>query len=199
MTAEPRIVTKPELRRQARALRARHAADPPVSFLSALRALPAWEHARTVALYAAVGGEPPTDDLIADRLAAGRRVVVPAWVPDAVAPDGVCAFPAPGAYALAELGPGEPLAPGPFAIPEPVLKRWLPVDRVDLFVLPGLLFDRSGARLGHGAGHIDRLLAGRRPDASVVGLAFPWQLHDGPLPREPHDVPMDAVLLPDGV
>ena len=198
MTAKLRIVTKSELRRQARALRAQHAADAPVSFLAALRALPAWTQARTVALCLSAGVEPPTDDLIADCFAAGRRVAVPAWVPDAAPPDGLCVFPPPGAYALAELAPGEPLVPGPFGIPEPARPRWTPSDRIDLFVLPGLLFDRAGTRLGHGRGHLDRLLAGRRPDAFVAGLAFPWQLWPSPLPREPHDVPMDAVLLPDG-
>ena len=51
--------------------------------------------------------------------------------------------------------------------------------------------------LNHGAGHVDRLLAGRRTDATVLGLARPWQVVPGPLPRTPLDVPADRVLVAD--
>ena len=122
-----------------------------------------------------------------DARAAGRgggEVCVPAW--DAAA----------GRYALAALPADAAVAPGFGGIPEPVGTRRVDPATVDLFVLPGLLFDRTGTRLGHGRGHLDRLLAARRPGAAVLGLAFPWQIADAPIPREAHDVPMDAVLIP---
>ena len=103
---------------------------------------------------------------------------------------------AAGRYALAALPADAAVTPGFGGIPEPVGTRRVDPTTVDLFVLPGLLFDRLGTRLGHGRGHLDRLLAARRPGAAVLGLAFPWQIADAPIPREAHDVPMDAVLLP---
>jgi 5-formyltetrahydrofolate cyclo-ligase len=175
---------KRALRREARALREAHAGDPPASFLAALRARPEWAAARVAMLYLPFGVEPPTEDLADDLRARGGAVCVPVWDPAAAR------------YALAALPAGAAVAPGPGGIPEPVGTPRVDPAAVDLFVLPGLLFDRLGTRLGHGRGHLDRLLAARRPGAAVLGLAFPWQLRAAPLPREPHDVPMDAVLLP---
>ena len=125
--------------------------------------------------------------LIADLRARNRAACVPAWREEA------------GAYGLAAFRDGDAVAPGPGGIPEPVARRWTDPAAVDLFLLPGLLFDEAGTRLGHGRGHLDRLLAARRPGAAAPGLAFPWQLLRGAaIPAEPHDVPMDAVVLPDG-
>jgi len=175
---------KRALRRLARELRAAHAADAPVSFLAALRARPEWTAARTAMLYLPFGVEPPTEDLAADFRSRGGAVCVPVWDP------------ATARYALAALPADATIAPGFGGIPEPVGTPRVDPATVDLFVLPGLLFDEAGTRLGHGRGHLDRLLAARRPGAAVLGLAFPWQMASAPLPREPHDVPMDAVLLP---
>ena len=190
---------KRALRRQARALREEHAADPPSSALSALSRLPQWGRAGTTLLYLPQGPwEPPTADLVADRLAAGRRVCVPAWVPAAVS--GSCVWPEPGTYAPAlYAGAAEALANGPLGIPEPANPIWVRPEEIDLFVVPGMLFDRKGRRLGHGKGYFDRILSGRRHDAAVVALAYPWQMTDGDLPDEPHDVAMDAVVFPDGI
>jgi 5-formyltetrahydrofolate cyclo-ligase len=67
-----------------------------------------------------------------------------------------------------------------------------PAD-LDFIVTPGLAFDRTGSRLGRGAGYYDRYLA--KTKAFKVGVAYPFQL-DEPLAREPWDIPMDAVVLP---
>lgn len=68
----------------------------------------------------------------------------------------------------------------------------------DLILMPLLGFDRAGTRLGYGGGYYDRTLAalGKRP--MLVGLAFSAQGFDH-IPREPHDIPLDAVVTEDGV
>ncbi len=70
------------------------------------------------------------------------------------------------------------------------------VSTVDVVLVPALLVDRRGTRLGRGGGSYDRALL--RARGLVVAL-----LHDGELvdelPAEPHDVPVDAVALPSGV
>ena len=183
MSFDPKRL-KAGLRREARTLREAHKGDAPESFLTAMRARPEWAAARVAMLYIPFGVEPPTADLADDFRARGGEVCVPVW--DAAA----------GRYALAALPAGATVAPGHGGIPEPVGTRRVDPATVDLFVLPGLLFDRNGTRLGHGRGHLDRLLAARRPGAAVLGLAFPWQIAAEPIPRAPHDVPMDAVLVP---
>jgi 5,10-methenyltetrahydrofolate synthetase len=69
---------------------------------------------------------------------------------------------------------------------------------VDLVLVPGLAFDRNGVRLGRGGGHYDRLLAGLRPDARVVGVC-PAEVVVDALPREAHDRPMTHLATEQGV
>jgi 5,10-methenyltetrahydrofolate synthetase len=59
-------------------------------------------------------------------------------------------------------------------------------------------FGPKGLRLGYGGGFYDRTLAALRPRPFTVGVGFahgyvPW------LEPEPHDVPLDAMLVEDGV
>jgi 5-formyltetrahydrofolate cyclo-ligase len=62
---------------------------------------------------------------------------------------------------------------------------------VDLALVPGLAFDASGRRLGHGGGHFDRLLA--RTAGLRAGVAFEVQMVRR-VPVDAHDVNMDAVI-----
>ena len=72
--------------------------------------------------------------------------------------------------------------------------------KMDVILLPLLGFDASGTRLGQGGGHYDRALAfarrGRRP--LFVGYGYSAQQCDA-LPREPHDVRLDAVITEKGL
>ncbi len=66
------------------------------------------------------------------------------------------------------------------------------VDRtLDAALVLGLGFDETGIRLGHGRGYFDRFLAGRGFPA--IGFAYEIQVVER-LPREPHDVPMTALV-----
>ena len=179
--------TKRAWRARARAWRAEHAAADAAAAADPaplVRADPAWAGARTIALYLPHGPwEPDTAAVRADCRRTGRAVAVPTW--DRAA----------RTYFWAQLAPDEPLEPGPLGIPQPAAPRRVDPASIDLFLVPGVLFDAAGTRLGHGAGHVDRLLAGRRTDATVLGLARPWQVVPGPLPRTPLDVPADRVLV----
>ncbi len=62
---------------------------------------------------------------------------------------------------------------------------------VDLFIVPGLAFDKQGHRLGRGGGYYDRLLAGVK--GVKIGLAYSCQMTDKLLHLE-HDVGMDFVV-----
>lgn len=91
--------------------------------------------------------------------------------------------------------PGEPLAAGPFRVPEPSPEQPLVTPRV--LVVPLLAFDRHGARLGYGAGYYDRTLAALRAPGPVqaIGLAFDTQEVDR-VPVSAHDEPLDLVITP---
>ena len=68
----------------------------------------------------------------------------------------------------------------------------------DLVLMPLLGFDRAGTRLGYGGGYYDRTLAALGKKPLLVGLAFAAQEVDH-IPREPHDIPLDAVIIEQGV
>ncbi len=53
-------------------------------------------------------------------------------------------------------------------------------------------FDDDNATASPRRGY-DRLLAGR-PEARKIGLAYAWARVAGGVPREPHDVALDAIV-----
>ncbi|WEK04893.1 MAG: 5-formyltetrahydrofolate cyclo-ligase [Candidatus Devosia phytovorans] len=68
----------------------------------------------------------------------------------------------------------------------------------DVVIMPLLGFDNTGTRLGYGGGYYDRTLAHMTKRPLLVGLAFAVQELDS-IPRESHDVPLDAVVTEAGV
>lgn len=68
-------------------------------------------------------------------------------------------------------------------------------------VIPLLGFDRHGQRLGYGAGHYDRTLAGLKAHGPVrsIGFAYAAQQLDADLPAEPTDQPLDVIVTESGL
>jgi 5-formyltetrahydrofolate cyclo-ligase len=153
-----------------------------------LRALPAWGLAREVLLYMPVRGEVDVAPLLTELWERKVRVLLPRCRPDA-----------PGELDLACCTCPEELAPGAYGIPEPAPDTCpaLASCGPDLVLVPAVGLDRSGVRLGHGAGYYDRLLA--RPDMAGALLAAPaygFQVLNR-LPADPWDRPVDVILTED--
>ena len=85
------------------------------------------------------------------------------------------------------------LKKGMFGIPEPVpgeeVNEFPPLDMI---IVPGVAFDKSGSRIGMGKGYYDRFL---KAFAGVprVALAFEEQILDR-VPKDPYDEIVDLVL-----
>lgn len=92
---------------------------------------------------------------------------------------------------------GPATEPSPWGVAQPSADAEALLPNVVL--VPIVLADRRGARIGHGKGHYDRALAnlrdGGRP-IMTIGLCWSDQLVDGPLPAEPWDIRLDAVATP---
>lgn len=69
----------------------------------------------------------------------------------------------------------------------------IPLDELDLVVVPGIAFDKHNNRLGRGAGYYDRFLNLLQPKTMTIGLAFDFQVCDS-IPVEEHDVRLSGVL-----
>ncbi len=68
-------------------------------------------------------------------------------------------------------------------------------EAIDVVLVPGVAFDQHGHRVGMGGGFYDRLLATLPPEVMKIGLAFDEQVVEA-VPREEHDVVLDAVITP---
>ena len=147
-------------------------------------ALPQVAAADTLLLYHGMGTEPDTARLLPALRAMGKRVCLPRCLP--------------GQGLEARLvGPDSALVPHPFGMLEPgadcpPVER----DRIDLILVPGLAFDRSGGRLGRGGGYYDRFLAGY--PGFTAALCRRALLLDR-VPRAGHDLGVDLVVAEDGL
>ena len=135
------------------------------------------------AVYLASKEEIDLSPLVERLWAADCRVVVPAWRDDT--------------YRLVAYSPKTELAAGPMGILEPAPggEGLISVaeDDVSVWIVPGLAFSRSGARLGYGGGWYDRFLSKANPSSISLGVAYPFQIV-ADLPLEPHDIPLVDIV-----
>ena len=91
--------------------------------------------------------------------------------------------------------PDKDLIAGPRGIlePNPNKCKPVPMDCIDIAIVPGIAMDEKGGRLGLGDGVYDRIIPDLPMTTRKVGLAFEGQLI--PLvPMEPHDKHVDIVI-----
>jgi 5-formyltetrahydrofolate cyclo-ligase len=87
------------------------------------------------------------------------------------------------------------LIPGPRGIlePDPDKCKVVPMDRIDIAIIPGLAFDEKGGRLGSGAGYYDRLIPRLAITTRKVALTFEEQIVPQ-IPMESHDKHVDIII-----
>jgi 5-formyltetrahydrofolate cyclo-ligase len=152
--------------------------------------LPAFQRARTVMCYVHVRDEVRTQFALPQVLEGGRQIVIP-----------YCAGDELELFRLQSLDELEPRTLGilePRKVFRDLDSRRVAAESLDVVLVPGLAFDRRGARLGYGKGYYDRLLRRVRPDALKLGIAFQCQLFPE-VPTLDHDVLLDAVLTERGL
>lgn len=144
-----------------------------------LVALPEWDAARAILLFAALPGEPDLSPLVDDPT---RRFFLPRCGPRRT-------------LTIHPYAPGDPLVTGPFGLREPDTSHAPPIDPIvlDLVVAPSVLLSEACERLGHGAGYYDRFLPTLRPDCVVVGVQSDRRIVPA-LPIDPWDRLLDVVL-----
>jgi len=144
----------------------------------------------TVCAYVPVGSEPGSMELIDSLVRRDVRVLLPVARHDATG--------LPVALHWADYRPGG-LVKARFGLREPA-QPWLPEGEIAaaaVVLVPALAVDRSGVRLGRGAGFYDRSLPLAAPTAQLVAVVRDDELVDR-LPAEPHDVRMTHALTPKG-
>lgn len=138
----------------------------------------------TICAYVPVGSEPGSAQFLDDLADLGHRVLLP-----------IVAGAAPLDWAF-HLG-ADALRHGPHGLLEPAGQ---PIGAgaitIASFVfVPALAVDRTGTRLGRGAGHYDRTLCLADPDTRFIAVVRDEEVVNE-LPHEVHDVRMHAVVTP---
>jgi len=158
--------------------RTRHNAD----IQKKLKTFPLFKNAKTVLFYVSKKNEVDTHKLIQNHLELNDKITV---IP--------ITHPKTKTLSLSVLKNFDDLKKGAFDILELPPKNRVPIDpkAIDLVIVPGLLFDKRGHRLGHGHGYYDRLL--KKITAPKIGLAYACQIVPK-LMNEAHDVPVDHLI-----
>lgn len=149
----------------------------------------------TVFIYASFQDEPDTSYFMEQCWMQNDRVLVPRIV-------------GAGQFTLHELHKTSDLLPGAWGIPEPGKHtslwpegRW---QEIDLVVVPGLAFDKTGGRIGFGGGYYDRfmsklkLLKDNGREMIVAAIVFQEQILAQRIPMEPHDFRVDLLFTAAG-
>ena len=145
---------------------------------------------KTLAGYVAAKGEIDPAPALAASAAAGATVALPRVANEAPRLR----------FHRADVGP---LTPGRFGIIEPAAAApEIPLDELDVVIVPGLAFDAEGRRLGFGGGYYDGIFGafgvgspnsspGKRP--ALIGLCYDFQIV-ARCPAGDEDVPVDLVV-----
>lgn len=149
-----------------------------------------WQEARQVLLYHPIQNELDTTALITAAWEAGKEVLLPRCLPDSEGEGTMCLAPCSCHADLREERFGL-LEPDPTTCPprEPDDIGFHP----DIAIIPGVGFDKSGNRLGFGAGYYDRYLTHEAMQrTTLIGFAYSFQIVTH-IPPDPWDKPVHAL------
>ena len=178
--------SKEALRREMRARSVMPAERSAASAMlcESLLSLDCWQQARAVLFFAPLSDEPDIFQLIQRALSEGKLTALLRFKPREQ-------FFEPVAIENLE----RDLVAGHFGVREPAAHcPVVPMNRLDLILVPGLAFDSYGRRLGRGKGFYDRLLAAAA-HGTKCGICFDWQLVET-VPTEAHDAVLDCIVTP---
>ena len=154
---------------------------------SLITASPEFAAARCVMLYVSIPTEVDTAPLALRAWQAGKTVVVPkvSWDQRRMLPIEIHSL----TTGMTSTGPG---------IREPIAGNPWPLDMIDIVIVPGLGFTKTGYRIGRGMGFYDRFLAQSEFLGISCGLAFSEQVVND-LPVLDHDVPLSMLATDKGL
>lgn len=140
--------------------------------------------ARIVLLYVNGIGEVPTQRIIQKSFDLGKIVVLPCFDTETF-----------GTQLMKIDHPEKDLITGARGIaePNPARCKVVPIDCIDIAVVPGIALDEKGGRIGTGEGYYDRLIPDLPITTRKVALAFDLQVMVQ-VPMESHDKYIDIII-----
>lgn len=185
-------MTKSELRRlareQVRALSPGARARAGDRIAERVWRLPEVADASVILLYASMPTEVPTDAIASEARRRGIVVTYPRCLPETRE-----------MVLQRVLDPSDLREGGSYGLREPVAECPLVnLEEIHVALVPGLAWDRTGGRLGRGAGYYDRLFARPEWRGFRCGLFFAAQ-EVSRVPMQAWDAPLHAVVTEDSI
>ncbi len=147
------------------------------SAIEQIQSLPVYQSAETVLIYSAMHDEIDLSALV--ELDKTKRWVMPRAIGD-------------GIMLLFSFETFDELIDGKYGVKvPPATNHLVHKSEIDLVIVPSLMFDKRGYRLGRGGGYYDRLLTDMR--AKTVGVCLA-ELMLEVLPKDEHDIAVDYVV-----
>jgi len=146
---------------------------------------PVFNQSKSIGLYLAIGSEVQTREIINYALDLGKTVLLPRIMSNDLR-----------FYVVDQKDFEEnSFDVNRFGIKEPKIDK--PADFIDLLIIPGIVFDTYGFRIGYGYGYYDKYLTISKFSKSI-GLAYDFQFIKKPIPILPHDRKIDVLITESG-
>ena len=141
-----------------------------------------WQQAQYVMLYLSTPEEVDTAPLALRAWQTGKTVVVPrvSWDQKRMLPTEITSL----TNGITHTGRG---------FREPEAGKPVPLDLIDMVIVPGLGFSLNGFRIGRGMGFYDRFLAQPGFMGLACGMAFEEQIVEN-VPVLDHDIPLGMLV-----
>lgn len=173
-------MTKPTLRQNFLFKRTQHSQqekrEKSKNITNKLVKLQIFKKAKNIFCYISLPDEVSTEDLIKEYLKS-KKIVVPKIKKNKIE--------------LHHLTNWQDLKKGKWNIFEPAKHCKINPKNIDLAIIPGIVFDLNGHRLGFGKGFYDKIL--KKLKCPKIGLAYNFQITKK-LPIDEHDVAMDMII-----
>ncbi|MBM7646367.1 5-formyltetrahydrofolate cyclo-ligase [Scopulibacillus daqui] len=142
-----------------------------------------WRHAKVIGLTISRDREIQTRPIIEAAWQEGKIVVVPKCLPRSKQ------------MVFRQITSYDQLETVYYGLLEPIEDKTAAVrkEKLNLVVVPGLVFDQAGYRIGFGGGYYDRFLEGY--NGNTISLALDVQIKEN-IPKEPHDMPVQKIVTP---
>jgi 5-formyltetrahydrofolate cyclo-ligase len=136
-----------------------------------------YKKAKTIMLYMSKDKEVSVQELIKDAMENKKKVIVPKVTDKGL----ICC----------EVTDFKNMKYSCFGILEPTNEIVCEVTKIDLIVVPGIGFDKTGHRIGYGKGYYDNLLKNYK--GKTIGVGYDFQIVDK-IPSDKWDVKVDRVV-----
>ncbi|MDD5162754.1 MAG: 5-formyltetrahydrofolate cyclo-ligase [Candidatus ainarchaeum sp.] len=146
-----------------------------------LFSLQEFKKSEKILFYVGIKSEARTSEMIGEALGLGKTVAVP-----------LCDFEKKEMRAV-QINSLDCLEEKKFGLLEPKTGKKIPVQEIDLIIVPGTAFDLKCERLGYGGGFFDRFLKKTKKSAKKIGLAFECNI-EKKIPSTSRDVKMDKII-----